>query len=296
MDGRVKRLLEAQRNRLVRRLGRIQEDLRTAHDDDWAERATEVENDPVLERLDSSGRSELAAIRAALARLDEGIYGVCSKCGKPIDKRRLQAMPTATSCVVCSTSVPNHGATKATAGADASVTAWRRMRAVGAAAIKGAKARSETAGHKTATTNTVSAAKKAWATRRSPVYRARHTAHESEIVFSRWANQHGWRVVFLNGPSGNPRTGIVDAVMLRVRPRSKDQIDIRLVQLKSGCGGLTGLEVDRLCRAVEHTHVEAFGALCNGAAVFPVPLSRTVVMSSKKARPHPQLRQRKRGA
>ena len=101
MHREVRRQLEAQLDRLVRRVSRIENDLRASHDDDWAERAIEVENDSVLESLDSAGRLELGAIRSALARLDEGTYGACSKCGKPIDERRLKAMPTATTCLAC---------------------------------------------------------------------------------------------------------------------------------------------------------------------------------------------------
>ncbi len=96
--------LETQLARLVQRVEKIEGDLRSSHDDDWAERATEVENDAVLEGLDSSGRREVAAIRSALVRLDEGTYGVCSKCAKPIDVRRLKAMPTATTCLACAKS------------------------------------------------------------------------------------------------------------------------------------------------------------------------------------------------
>jgi RNA polymerase-binding protein DksA len=99
----VRDQLEAQLERLTRRVDRIEDDLRTSHDPDWIERATEVENDPVLEGLDESGRLELAAIRSALARLDEGSYGSCSKCGRPIDERRQEAMPTATTCLACAT-------------------------------------------------------------------------------------------------------------------------------------------------------------------------------------------------
>ena len=80
------------------------DDLRSSHDDDWAERAIEVQNDPVLESLDASDRLELAALRSALVRLDEGTYGTCSKCGKPIDERRLKAVPTTTACLSCAKS------------------------------------------------------------------------------------------------------------------------------------------------------------------------------------------------
>ena len=99
----VRRRLEAQLEQLVRRVGRIEDDLRTSHDRDWTERAIEVENDPVLERLDEAGRGELAAIRSALARLNEGTYGSCARCGAPIDERRVEAMPAATTCLSCAT-------------------------------------------------------------------------------------------------------------------------------------------------------------------------------------------------
>jgi DnaK suppressor protein len=37
----------------------------------------------------------VADIDQALLRIDEGTYGVCARCGKPIDERRLEALPTA---------------------------------------------------------------------------------------------------------------------------------------------------------------------------------------------------------
>jgi RNA polymerase-binding transcription factor DksA len=41
----------------------------------------------------------LAQINAALQRLDEGKYGICARCGKPIPPRRLEAVPYAIYCV-----------------------------------------------------------------------------------------------------------------------------------------------------------------------------------------------------
>ena len=40
-------------------------------------------------------------IVAALARMDEGIYGKCENCGQDIPFERLEARPTATLCVRC---------------------------------------------------------------------------------------------------------------------------------------------------------------------------------------------------
>jgi len=46
-------------------------------------------------------RDELKEIDAALERVEEGTFGLCEICGKPISKRRLQAMPYARLCVEC---------------------------------------------------------------------------------------------------------------------------------------------------------------------------------------------------
>lgn len=138
-------------------------------------------------------------------------------------------------------------------------------------------------------TKELSPAEKAQRTRHSATYRARQTAKRSHTAFEGWAKDHGWRVVFLDALSGNPRTGIVDAVLLRVRPRAKDQIDIRLVQLKSGVAGLTGTEFDRLCSAVEQVSVEGLAALCSGSMVFTMPVLRAVVSAVKQLAPNTSL-------
>jgi DnaK suppressor protein len=43
----------------------------------------------------------LLRIERALAKLDEGSYGVCDSCGRPIPKARLRAMPDSVLCVEC---------------------------------------------------------------------------------------------------------------------------------------------------------------------------------------------------
>ena len=44
---------------------------------------------------------EIRAIDAALISMSEGRYGLCAKCGNPIDKKRLRAVPTAQRCYRC---------------------------------------------------------------------------------------------------------------------------------------------------------------------------------------------------
>ena len=47
--------------------------------------------------------NELRTIDAALARYEEGTYGVCTRCGGDIGKARLRANPAAERCIACQT-------------------------------------------------------------------------------------------------------------------------------------------------------------------------------------------------
>ena len=47
----------------------------------------------------------LAAVDAAIARLDAGAYGRCESCGKPIPAERLEALPSAALCIDCQRAV-----------------------------------------------------------------------------------------------------------------------------------------------------------------------------------------------
>jgi DnaK suppressor protein len=47
----------------------------------------------------NNSREMLEQTERALARIDDGTYGVCEICGNPIGKMRLQAFPRATLCV-----------------------------------------------------------------------------------------------------------------------------------------------------------------------------------------------------
>lgn len=68
---------------------------------DFAEQATERENDDVIGALALDTRLQLGLVRKALARIDTGDYGVCSECGQPIPPARLAALPWAEHCVAC---------------------------------------------------------------------------------------------------------------------------------------------------------------------------------------------------
>jgi hypothetical protein len=58
-------------------------------------------------------------------------------------------------------------------------------------------------------------------------------------------------VAFFEGPTGAPRTGIIDAVAFRLDRRNPDRLDVRLIQLKGGKAGVSGREIARLKQAAE---------------------------------------------
>jgi RNA polymerase-binding protein DksA len=49
--------------------------------------------------IENNVRDLLGKIDRALTRMDEGTYGICSRCGKPIEKARLKALPYVDLCI-----------------------------------------------------------------------------------------------------------------------------------------------------------------------------------------------------
>ena len=97
------RLLESQAEWL-RRIAAVGADRTRARgpiDPDFSEQAVQRENDATLDALDERGRTALAAMRAALSRIESGNYGWCVACGAAIPIERLQAEPTADRCIAC---------------------------------------------------------------------------------------------------------------------------------------------------------------------------------------------------
>ena len=66
------------------------------HQADTGTETFEREKDlSILERVEA----ELSDVEHALGRLDDGTYGLCAACGKPIGDSRLEAMPATRFCV-----------------------------------------------------------------------------------------------------------------------------------------------------------------------------------------------------
>jgi RNA polymerase-binding protein DksA len=49
--------------------------------------------------IENNVRDLMRKIQRALVRMEEGTYGICSRCGKPIEKARLKALPYVDLCI-----------------------------------------------------------------------------------------------------------------------------------------------------------------------------------------------------
>src|SRR5215475_12474514 len=97
------RLLALQQN-IVQRIFDLEESMHAMDADRDIERTDRVQEEAAevaLTALDEQGRREMAAIQAALARIDADTYGICETCGETISVARLTAMPMARRCVAC---------------------------------------------------------------------------------------------------------------------------------------------------------------------------------------------------
>ena len=71
----------------------------TFQDNHLGDIATATFDREMASTLEDNSAHVLAEIDAALKRIDEGTFGVCTRCGQPIDAERLEALPWATLCI-----------------------------------------------------------------------------------------------------------------------------------------------------------------------------------------------------
>ena len=86
---------------LTSRVRQIDEDLSQPLDADFEEQAVDLEDHEAMEAVENAGMLEIQQIRRALARIADGSYGTCARCGEAIAPKRLEVLPTATLCIAC---------------------------------------------------------------------------------------------------------------------------------------------------------------------------------------------------
>ena len=103
----AKRSLLAQREKLVRQLielgadesGDLRRDLDFGEGYSDAAAAT-AERTAVLGLVDTA-LNRLGEVDAALVRIEDGSYGICTQCGTGISPQRMEARPVSAMCVAC---------------------------------------------------------------------------------------------------------------------------------------------------------------------------------------------------
>ncbi|GHO82540.1 TraR/DksA family transcriptional regulator [Dictyobacter formicarum] len=98
----MKKHLESKRDELMQSIGRLTEihpmvvDSDTAGDESVEDAAVDVQEQQLEISISANDEALLAQINAALKRIEDGTYGFCVVCGKPISEERLRAIPWAT--------------------------------------------------------------------------------------------------------------------------------------------------------------------------------------------------------
>ena len=106
---KFKKILETRKNSIVDRISKfakkdssgdyviIPKDYGDSEDENSEETSDQIEDESTLSTLEE----EMEQIDRAVNKIEEGTYGKCSNCDKPIEEKRLEFNPSATYCSQC---------------------------------------------------------------------------------------------------------------------------------------------------------------------------------------------------
>jgi DnaK suppressor protein len=111
-----KKELDELRDRLVAERSELQEQLSSIEEQTFANSQSDISGEVSFDEenadagtftfererdlsIENNVRDLMRKIDRALARMDEGTYGVCSRCGRQIEKARLKALPYVDLCL-----------------------------------------------------------------------------------------------------------------------------------------------------------------------------------------------------
>jgi len=101
--------------------------------------------------------------------------------------------------------------------------------------------------------------------------KARVAEAASKEALRVYCQERRWKIAFFEGATGSPRTGIIDAVAFRLGRKNADALDVRLIQLKGGKAGVSGLEIARLKNAASLASVKWMIAAYDGESLHILP-------------------------
>jgi DnaK suppressor protein len=111
-----KKEIDELRSRLVEQQVELQDQLTTIEDTSFAATQSELSGDVGLDdesadagtatferekdlSIEQNVLDLMQKIERALERMDAGTYGICARCGKPIEKARIRALPYVDLCI-----------------------------------------------------------------------------------------------------------------------------------------------------------------------------------------------------
>ncbi len=101
-----KGLLEGRLHVLLEEAGKICTDMRQERNGEFpdpTDRAALESDRNFLLRIKDRERKLIMKVKEALDRIENGTFGICESCGKPISEKRLMARPVTTQCIDCKT-------------------------------------------------------------------------------------------------------------------------------------------------------------------------------------------------
>lgn len=101
-----KGLLEERLHVLLEEAGKTCSDMRQDNNGDFpdpTDRASLESDRNFLLRIKDRERKLIMKVKEALDRIDDGTFGICESCGRPISEKRLMARPVTTQCINCKT-------------------------------------------------------------------------------------------------------------------------------------------------------------------------------------------------
>ena len=115
--------LEGERKRLIEELEQLKAGVRPAEErregSPFGKREEEATETYELEKrlaLEKRITDQMADVEHALQKFEKGTYGLCDKCGQPIDPARLEALPQANLCLSCKTLQAKNAKGKSSSG------------------------------------------------------------------------------------------------------------------------------------------------------------------------------------
>ena len=104
-------LLNGNLEELLAEAGKTVSGMSGAKDDNFpdpADRASLETDRNFLLRVKDRERKLILKLQEAIARINDGEYGVCEICGEDISEKRLKVRPVTTCCIECKTEEEEH--------------------------------------------------------------------------------------------------------------------------------------------------------------------------------------------